>query len=129
MCFILVLHHLDERWPLVLAANRDEARSRPSLPPHRWKDETPTIWAGRDKVAGGTWLGVNDSGLLAAITNRRNGEVDPSLPSRGGLCLGVLRQQSPSGAHAFLENELHGNRFNPFNLLWGDAGECWVTTW
>ncbi len=128
MCFILMLLHANDRYPLIVAANRDESRARASRAPHRWADEQG-IWAGRDEVAGGTWLGVNDHGLLAAITNRRNGKVDPSLPSRGALCLGALRRDSVQAAASFVETELENSRFNPFNLLCASVAEALVTTW
>src|SRR5262249_22814900 len=101
MCFILALFQVHPTYPLVIAANRDELRTRPSQGPHRWPGE-PAIWAGRDAVAGGTWLGVNDRGVLAAITNRRDGTLDPSRPSRGNFCLDVLRQSSPEAARALV---------------------------
>jgi hypothetical protein len=90
------------------------------------------VWAGRDETAGGTWLGVNAHGLLAAITNRRNGPDaanDPALPSRGGLCLGVLRQPSPTAAQSFAAEALAAHRYNPFNLLCASPSDGWVTTW
>ncbi|HEY3110168.1 MAG TPA: NRDE family protein [Chloroflexota bacterium] len=127
MCFILALlgHRAD--LPLVLAANRDEMRARPSRAPFRWPREA--IWAGRDEVAGGTWLGVNDRGLVAAVTNRRERTLDPSLPSRGRLCLGLLGRPSAEAAGLALADELAARRYNPFNLLCADARGGWVATW
>lgn len=128
MCFILTLFQVNPRFPLVVAANRDEARSRPSTGPYRWPG-TPPIWAGRDDVAGGTWLGVNGSGVLAAITNRVGGPVDPNLPSRGQLCLAALRQPDLLLAKATVEADLAVRSYNPFNLLCASAEQAWVTTW
>lgn len=131
MCFILVLFQVHPSYPLVVAANRDEDRARASRAPFRWPEE-PTLWAGRDEVAGGTWLGVNDAGLLVGITNRRNGpdeKNDPSLPSRGALCLSVLRQPSPATAAALVTEQLAGQRYNPFNLLGASPTEGWAMTW
>jgi uncharacterized protein with NRDE domain len=127
MCFVLILTRVHSVYPLIVAANRDEARARPALPPARWGG-TPTVWAGRDKVAGGTWLGVNDAGLLAAITNRREGENDPARPSRGGLCLGLLRTRSAEAGAAFVDGELARSPFNPFNLLCATPTDGWVRT-
>jgi uncharacterized protein with NRDE domain len=128
MCFILALFQVHPTYPLVIAANRDELRNRPSRGPHRWPGE-PAIWAGRDEVAGGTWLGVNERGVLAAITNRRDGPLDPARPSRGALCLGVLRQPSPVAARSLVAEALAAQAYNPFNLLWADGREGWVGTW
>src|SRR5437764_9101163 len=128
MCFVLALFQVHAAYPLVVAANRDEDRARPSRPPFRWPDE-PALWAGRDEVAGSTWLGVNRSGLLAAITNRRDGVNDPSLPSRGALCLGVLRQPSPAVASEFVGKQLMAQRYNAFNLMCASPAEGWVSNW
>lgn len=128
MCFVLALFQVNPHYPLVVAANREERRDRPSTPPHEWS-ASPGLWAGRDEIAGGTWLGVNASGLIAAITNRRDAPADPSRPSRGLLCLGALRQPSPSQASAFVDRELAANAYNPFNLLCATTREGWVKTW
>jgi uncharacterized protein with NRDE domain len=128
MCLILVLFKVRPDFPLIIAANREERRDRRSLPPFRW-DTTPTIWAGRDEAAGGTWLGVNDAGLIASITNRPERPVDPALPSRGGLCLAALEERSPAGALAQVEAGLAKSAYNPFNLGCANVDEGWVTSW
>jgi uncharacterized protein with NRDE domain len=74
--------------PLIAAANRDEALSRPSRPPG---EVEPGIVAGRDLAGGGTWLGVNDRGLFVAVTNRRAPEKTDASYSRGLLALEALR--------------------------------------
>ncbi|HZT06742.1 MAG TPA: NRDE family protein [Chloroflexota bacterium] len=128
MCFILILTRVRDDYPLIVAANRDESRARPSEPPHRW-DTSPGIWAGRDVAAGGTWLGVNDRGVLAAITNRRDGAIDRTLPSRGGLCLDVLLSRSTADAEGTIRERLAASRYNPFNLLCADVHGSWSMTW
>jgi uncharacterized protein with NRDE domain len=128
VCWIAVLFRVHRDYPLIVAANREESRSRPSQPPLRWPGD-PTIWAGRDARHGGTWLGVNDAGLLAAVTNRPEDDVDPTRPSRGLLCLKTLRCDSPETARAFFVNELTARRYNPFNLLCVNHLDGWVGTW
>ena len=72
MCSIVILKKSENEWPLIIAANRDEMNNRKCLPPDRhWKDK-PHIFAGKDLLAGGSWLGVNDNGVVAAIMNRKN---------------------------------------------------------
>ncbi len=128
MCFILIAFQAHERYPLIVAANRDEARSRPTRSPYHWPG-TPALWAGRDEIAGGTWLGVNAMGLLAAVTNRPTESIDRTLPSRGLLCLDVLRQPTPHAAATLFLDTLKAEQFNPFNLLCANTAEGWVSTW
>ena len=75
--------HQHPRWPLVLAANRDEFYARPTQAMHWW----PEGWlAGRDLQAGGTWLGIHPQGRLALLTNVREPRPAPlNAASRGDL--------------------------------------------
>ena len=91
MCSIVILKKSENEWPLIIAANRDEMNNRKFLSPGRyWKDK-PHIFAGKDLLAGGSWLGVNDSGVVAAIMNRINclGPME-NKKSRGELVLNAL---------------------------------------
>ena len=103
-----------------MAANREERYDRPSLPP-AWVEGNPAIFAGRDRQAGGTWQGVNQSGLLVALTNRTGGDEDPQRRSRGLLCIDVLRQCSAYGAVEWLQDHLSTHLYNPCNLLCADV--------
>ena len=70
MCSVVVLRRPGHDWPVILGANRDEMSRRPWLPPGRhWRDR-PWVVAGLDQEAGGSWLGLNDHGLIAGIMNR-----------------------------------------------------------
>jgi uncharacterized protein with NRDE domain len=128
MCWIAVLFHVNAHYPLIVAANREESRTRPSRAPFQWPG-SPTVWAGRDELAGGTWLGVNATGLVAAVTNRPAVSRDATLRSRGLLCLDTLRFDSPKSARSFFVDELSRRRFNPFNLLCVNHVAGWVGTW
>ena len=127
MCFVLLAYRVHPEYPIILAANREERRDRPATSPHAW-DTTPRIWAGRDEVARGTWLGVNERGLVVAVTNRRSEGNDPTAPSRGGLCFGALLQPNAAAARAYVGDELARHRFNPFNLIAVDQTQAWVAT-
>jgi uncharacterized protein with NRDE domain len=128
MCWIAVLFHVNAHYPLIVAANREESRTRPSRAPFQWPG-SPTVWAGRDELAGGTWLGVNATGLVTAVTNRPAVSRDATLRSRGLLCLDTLRFDSPKSARSFFVDELSRRRFNPFNLLCVNHVAGWVGTW
>src|SRR5881392_2000516 len=96
MCLIVVGWQTREH-RLIVAANRDEFHARPAAPAAFWSDQ-PSILAGRDLQAMGTWMGVARSGRFAAVTNYR-GAREPSAPhSRGSLVVEFLKGlQSPSG--------------------------------
>jgi len=73
---------------LVLASNRDEYFERATRAAHWWDDQ-PGVFGGRDLQAGGTWLGFNQHGRLAALTNYRDGGAS-SARSRGELVTNAL---------------------------------------
>jgi uncharacterized protein with NRDE domain len=117
-----------EDFPVLVAANRDEHYDRPSATPHQWSTK-PRIVAGKDLLAGGTWLGINEHGLLVGILNRRtNAEPDRFLKSRirsrGLLCLDVLSCKSAGAACAFIQQ--HEAIYQPFTVVFADASEAWI---
>ncbi|MFQ5844278.1 MAG: NRDE family protein [Planctomycetota bacterium] len=109
----------------ILAANRDEVYTRPFTAPRRWVAETP-FWAPRDEDAGGTWLGVNAAGLVAAVTNRSLLPQEPGRPSRGALVAGVLARRSLDAARDWLDRELRGPSPNPFQLVAARRGRAFL---
>ncbi|MDE0094990.1 MAG: NRDE family protein [Gammaproteobacteria bacterium] len=119
MCILFVALNQHPRYPLIIAANRDEYHARPSLSMHWWEDR-PRIFAGRDLSAGGTWLGINRDGAFAAVTNFRTGEDHRADGrSRGELAVRYLESSgTPADFHGFLRQ--HHHEYNPFNLVYGD---------
>jgi uncharacterized protein with NRDE domain len=104
---------------LVLIGNRDESYDRPTAALSFWQD-SPEILAGRDLVAGGTWLGVTRAGRVAALTNFRRGRAQPKASSRGEVVSDFLgSSQEPE---AFMR-ELRGraDRYAGFSLVAGQA--------
>ena len=91
MCSIVLLLRPDHDWPVLIAANRDEMIDRSwSAPARHWPDR-PEVVAGKDNLAGGSWLGLNEAGLVVGMLNRRNtlGPQDGKR-SRGELVLDAL---------------------------------------
>lgn len=137
-----------EGFPWVVAANRDEAYARPSSPPGPVRGPF-RVFCGVDLQSGGTWLGVNEQGLISAITNRPGGDDSGARPSRGQVPLGALLQPDKASAAAFLLDLQHdrtpwriqatpedrdrhvteapprdasGPGYNPFNLFVAQGG-------
>ncbi len=94
---------------------------RPWLPPARHWPDRPEVTAGRDAMAGGTWLGLNDHGVLAAILNR-SGSLGPQSGkrSRGELVLEALDHAEASAA-AWALADLNPDAYRGFNLVIADA--------
>ena len=119
MCLILLSFKMHSRYPLILAANRDEFYERPSAPVSFWSD-APDVLAGRDLVGRGTWFGITRNGRIAALTNYR----DPAshkhdAPSRGWLVRDFLSWQGEP--EAYLEDVAkRAAQYNGFNLILGD---------
>jgi uncharacterized protein with NRDE domain len=127
MCLVALAIDQDRRFPLVIAANRDEYFERSTARLAWWANETgaPEILGGRDLRDGGTWLGLTAAGRLALITNvRRPGSVDPTAPSRGRIVPLWLRGDL-SADRFWMQVALSGH--NPFNLIAADfrRGECY----
>lgn len=120
MCTLIALRRPDHAWPLLLAANRDEMAGRPwKAPARHWPDRTHVV-AGLDELAGGSWLGVNDDGLVAGILNRV-GTLGPEAGkrSRGELVLEALDHAEASEAAKALA-DLNPQAYRPFNLFVAD---------
>ena len=83
MCLILLNHLTGDSTPLILGANREEVYSRPSAPP-AWQQQQ-RAFALSDLQAGGTWLGVSETGVVVAVTNRRESLLAEDPRSRGHL--------------------------------------------
>ena len=127
MCTVVVLYRPDHTWPVVVAANRDEMKDRPwDAPDRHWSDRAHVV-AGRDRLAGGTWLGINDDGMLACVLNRMGTlGPDPDKRSRGELPLEALdHAEAHEAAHAMVA--IDPDAYRPFNMIIADArGVFWL---
>lgn len=124
MCLIVLAWKARADLPLVVAANRDEWRERPTEPAHWWADH-PDLLAGRDLQAGGTWMGITRTGRFAAVTNFRDpGDKRSTARSRGALVTEfLLGGESP---RAFLGSlAARAREYNGFNLIVGDGASLW----
>jgi hypothetical protein len=124
VCTLVIAHDPDARWPVLLAATRDEFRERPWQPPDEWWPEHPGLLGGRDERSGGTWLAIEPrSRRVAVILNRIEPTAlsDTEARSRGELPLIA----AAGGAEAFEVEDLRLVR--PFNLALAEADR--VTWW
>ena len=116
MCLLAFNYRLDT--PLAVCSNRDEFYQRPTLPLHWWQDKP--VLAGRDKQAGGTWMGLSRNGRFAAVTNFREfskpGFHEARPKSRGNLVTDFLC--SGASAQSWADSVLGKfDLYGGFNLL------------
>ncbi|WOB10808.1 NRDE family protein [Piscinibacter gummiphilus] len=130
MCLVAIALDQSRRFPLVIAANRDEFFQRPAARLAWWSPGAgqPDILGGRDLEAGGTWLGLTAKGRLALITNVRDpANRDPNAPSRGSIVTRWLNGDL-SADRFWMHTALSG--YNGFNLVAADfrRGECFFAS-
>jgi uncharacterized protein with NRDE domain len=123
MCLALIARDAHPAYAVVIAANRDEHHARPAAPAAWWNEG----WiAGRDLLAGGTWLAVTWAGRFGFVTNvREPGLRDVNAPSRGALVTRVVADaRAPAASVAdIVASTAH---YNGFNLIAGDLlSACW----
>jgi uncharacterized protein with NRDE domain len=132
VCLAAIALDACRRFPLVVAANRDEFFHRAAARLAWWTPDGghQPILGGRDLSAGGTWMGLTAQGRFALVTNVRRPGVAllGDGPSRGMI------------VPAWLEGRQSADRFwagialsgyAPFNLIAADfrQGECfWASS-
>lgn len=125
MCILFIAVNQHPDYPLIIAANRDEFHQRPTSVSNFWHDHR-NILAGRDLSAGGTWMGINRSGKIAALTNvRAPGQERPAAITRGELVSNFLREHYSEQDYLQQLQESHMN-YNGYNLLFGSVDHLWV---
>ncbi len=129
MCTLAVAFRVDRRWPLVVAANRDERLGRAS---GGWalREGSGGIRhvAPLDLLAGGTWMGVSERGVFAGLTNYHapfEWYPDPARRSRGEIVSLALGAPSARAARDALA-PAPAERWNPFHLLVADAESAFL---
>lgn len=118
MCLIVLAHRVSDRYPLIIAANRDEDHERPTRAADFWED-APRVVGGRDELQGGSWLAVHCDGRFAAVTNVR-GAMRKSW-SRGALVREFVTTTIP--IEEFAQKVVYnGEHYAGFHLLAGEVG-------
>ncbi|MFZ2650601.1 MAG: NRDE family protein [Burkholderiaceae bacterium] len=129
MCLVALALDKSRRFPLVVAANRDEYFARPTANLAWWTPERgPAILGGRDLESGGTWLGLTAQGRLGLVTNVRDSRLTfDDAPSRGHIVPNWLAGRDPVDKF-WMRTGIAG--YNGFNLIAADfrSGECfWLS--
>ena len=120
MCILAILYKTARNTPILLASNREERFDRPTQAP-KIQSGTPRVVCGIDRKEGGTWLGVNQYGMLATVTNRRKRSVPMKPRSRGLLCRELLGVQTAKEAAQLAASELATGAYDGANYVVADA--------
>lgn len=128
MCTFTLAWQIFEETPIAVGANRDEFYDRPSEAPTK-RDWEATAIAPMDQEAEGTWIGYNEHGLLAAITNRWYDGSMESARSRGLLVRDTLGCTGAEAACRLVERELDTRQYDGFNLVLVDETAAILIEW
>src|SRR5437773_10408202 len=120
MCLLAMFFRVAEDAPIVVGANREEFYARGGEAPQLLDGPLRSV-GGRDPHAGGTWLGVNERGVLVAVTNRRKTHISSLSRSRGHLVRDALGCASAAAAVELATRELEQDRYAGCNLVVADS--------
>jgi uncharacterized protein with NRDE domain len=120
MCLLALFCRVVDDAPIVLGANREEFYARGGNPP-QLLEEPVRAAAGVDPVAGGTWLGVNQYGVVVAVTNRPLSHIPTNPRSRGLLTRELLSQPNAAAAAQCAIRELETKCYAGCNFLLADS--------
>lgn len=124
MCIAYISLGVSPRWPVFIAANRDEFHGRAALHAMPWP-EAPHVIAGKDLSAGGTWLGLSRGRRWALLTNFRDpGAQKDGRTSRGHLVKDFLLGDMPAEDYTKYIYSKAGE-YNGFNLIVGQGAHAW----
>jgi uncharacterized protein with NRDE domain len=126
VCLLIVLRGMHADYPLVVASNRDEHRDRKASPPGLFVGEHHRMISPRDRLAGGTWIGVNDKCMFAGLTNIAGVPAVPGAPSRGHLPHLALDQDDVGQAAAAVLAAVLAHPYSGFQLVVADAQEICI---
>jgi uncharacterized protein with NRDE domain len=118
VCLLVVLSRIVPEWPLIVAANRDELYARPTDPVMVLRDRPRTL-GGRDRLAGGTWLALNEHGVVAALTNQPMNRSQ-TRRSRGAIPLQLTDDANAGDPVAAFTASARPAEFNPCWTLAAD---------
>lgn len=128
MCTLILAWQVFENAPIVVVANRDEALDRPSEPP-AVREWDARVVAPRDREAEGTWIGYNEHGVFAGITNGWLSEPIDGDRSRGLLVRDVLGRETAEEAVRFVERAVADAAYDAFNLVLADDAAALYVEW
>jgi uncharacterized protein with NRDE domain len=135
MCLVFISFQSERGHPILIGANREESRRRPTTSPVCCvQGRMRSLLAGADHGPDGsfpemgTWLGVNQAGMAVAVTNRHDGDLAwaDQVRSRGLLAVKLLGYPRPEQAAQFAQSELARGGYGGCNFLLANAAAAFV---
>src|SRR5271156_3762552 len=126
MCLVFIGFRTIGEGPVMIGANREESRRRPTTSPVCCKQrKMRCLLAGADHGPDGsfpemgTWLGVNEAGMAVAVTNRHDGELAwaDQIRSRGLLAVELIGIVQPADAALAARHALAQGGYGGCNFL------------
>jgi uncharacterized protein with NRDE domain len=124
MCLILLSFLSSKDYPLVVAANRDEAYERPAATAAFWPDH-PEVYGGRDLEMGGAWMGITLRGRFAAVTNFRDGAPKGMAPRSRGELVGAYLTSDEAPQSYLNQVATRQTEYAGFGTLAGNLQALW----
>lgn len=125
MSLLAVLYKLVPESPILIAFNREELVTQKVNKP-TIQSGKPRILASMDSSSGGTWLGVNQHGMMVGATTRKKFNLPMAPKSRESLCRDLLKAASARDAVNTAVEELHTNEYEGVNYIIADSESGWV---
>jgi len=126
VCLLIAVSGVVADAPLIVAANRDERYDRPATAITVLREAGPRLLGGRDELAGGTWLAVSETGLVAGLTNLPSPQGrDPAKRSRGELPIALAAHPTAAAAVAWARASIRPDDYNPCWMLVGDRSDLY----
>ncbi len=97
MCTVTLIPNLNQKNGFILTSNRDEAAGREAMLPDFYIENNVKMLYPKDKLSGGTWIGVSEQKRLICLLN---GEFEPHVRqpsyrlSRGVVVKDLLKTSS-----------------------------------
>ena len=123
MCTVTLTPYLKSTNGFILTSNRDETGEREAIPPQFYDDRGVKILYPKDKLAGGSWIGISSRNRLICLLNggfedhQRN---PPYRQSRGVVVKDLLVARELVGAI----NNYDFQNIEPFTIIAADWKEA-----
>ncbi|MEM1514897.1 MAG: NRDE family protein [Candidatus Bathyarchaeia archaeon] len=125
MCTLIFLYNFLDGFPIIAMHNRYAPLISKEVPPRFLKGRF-NVYSPLDTYSRGSWIGLNNKGLFAAITDQNTIEKGKAFRSRGLLLIDLLTSFSDAhNALTYLKKELTKGYYKKGNFILADPDEAY----